>query len=135
MSDDYAFQVSEKAGDAIVVVRAGNYAEFAENLALIAEAEAIELISNFTVAVKALAPVKVLKAAAPGSTVVEHTDSGNVNTGVSKPGYAPDDEFASVTCSHGERTWFSSPKGWKAWFCPSKDANDKCPPEFVQKKK
>ena len=59
----------------------------------------------------------------------------NVNTGVSKAGYAPDDESASVTCVHGERVWFASPKGWKAWFCPSKNENEKCPPEFVAKKK
>ena len=134
MSEDYKFQVSEKAGDAIIVVRGDTFEEFLVNIGLAVDAEALEAVGSFSTAVKTLAPVRAVKALIPGSTVTYSGPSETVPDGaVSKDGYAPDDEDAIVTCVHGQRVWFSSPKGWKAWFCPSKNEGDKCKPAFVPK--
>lgn len=101
-STEVPYQVSEKAGDAIIVVRGEDYADFVNNVAMASDADFATLIGGFSANIKSLAPAfAAVKKAFPAATVESST-----------PG-------SKHSCPHGDRT-FRDGKTWAAWFCPAK---------------
>lgn len=112
MSDDYSFQFSERAGDAIIVVRGNSISEFQQNLYDVADDVLLAAIDAASQGVKSLAPVQTVAQSFPGA----------------QRGAQGGSEGATHSCVHGTRSERSGTKKdgakWQAFFCPDK----KCKP-------
>lgn len=117
MSTESTFQLSEKAGDCIVVLRADSVEELDAAVSLFKEI-GTEIVAEFSATVKAAAPVQTIKThAGRGSQVVSPPRQGD--------GSQPED------CLHGPREYKSKSndsgkKLWGGWFCTAERRNDQC---------